>query len=315
MIRVSHLTKRYPGRVAVDDVSFEVGRGEVVGFLGPNGAGKTTALRVLAGYLPASSGDVHVAGFDVAAESMEVRRRIGYLPENCPLYPEMRVDEYLRFRARLKGVIPARLRARIDEVKGMCGLGDVGRRLIGQLSKGYRQRVGLAESLVNEPELLILDEPTAGLDPHQIRQVRELIASLSARHTILLSTHILSEAEAICRRVLIIHHGRIAASDTPERLRGRLTTAVRVTAEILGPPVEVAAALAALPGVQQVQPVAAGDWLGVTLTCGRSGDTREAVFECVRARGWRLRELRAERETLEDLFVALTREDGAGGAP
>ena len=200
--------------MAVDDVSFEVARGEIVGFLGPNGAGKTTTMRILACYLPATGGAVNVAGYDVFRDSIEVRRRIGYLPENVPLYPEMRVDEYLNYRARLKGVPPKKRRKRVDEVKGLCGLKDVGRRIIGQLSKGFRQRVGLAESMVHDPDLLILDEPTIGLDPNQIRQVRELIKGLAPRHTILISTHILPEVEMTCQRVLIIHRGRIVASDT-----------------------------------------------------------------------------------------------------
>lgn len=315
MIRVSHLTKRYPGHVAVDDVSFDVERGEIVAFLGPNGAGKTTTLRVLAGYLPASSGEVHVAGFDVTRDSLEVRRRIGYLPENCPLYPEMRVDEYLRFRARLKGVRGRAVRQRLEEVKSLCGIEDVGRRIIGHLSKGYRQRVGLAEVLVHEPDLLILDEPTVGLDPHQIRQVRELIARLAARHTILLSTHILSEAEAVSQRVLIIHRGRIAASDTTDGLRARRQAAARVVAEIAGPADAVEAALSALPGVRQVALQESAGWLRCQLTCSEEGAVREAVFACVCARGWRLRGLQSERETLEDLFVALTAtEPGKGGA-
>ena len=204
MITASHLSKTFPGRIAVNDITFEVGHSEVVGFLGPNGSGKTTTMRILAGYLPASAGTVRVAGYDVTKYPMEVRKRIGYLPENCPLYPDMRVDEYLHFRAALKGVPRGKRIGRVGEVKELCGLNDSGRRIIGQLSKGYRQRVGLAEALVHDPELLILDEPTIGLDPNQIRQVRTLIQELGRRHTILLSTHILSEVEATCRRVLII---------------------------------------------------------------------------------------------------------------
>ncbi|HOW98922.1 MAG TPA: ATP-binding cassette domain-containing protein, partial [Kiritimatiellia bacterium] len=239
MIRVTHLTKRFAGCVAVDDVSFRIEPGEVVGFLGVNGAGKTTTLRILSCYLPATSGTAEVAGFDVFRDSLEVRRRIGYLPENAPLYPEMRVDEYLRFRARLKGVSPAACRRRVQEVKDRCGLKDAGRRIIGQLSRGYRQRVGLADCLVHDPELLILDEPTLGLDPAQVIQVRELIRALARRHTILLSTHILPEVEAVCRRVLIINRGRIVASDSPGQLRENLQSGARAVTEIAGPADEV----------------------------------------------------------------------------
>jgi ABC-2 type transport system ATP-binding protein len=312
MIRVAHLTKLYPGRVAVDDVSFEVGPGEIVGFLGPNGAGKSTTMRILSGYLPATGGSARVAGYDVNAHPLEVRRRIGYLPENCPLYPEMRVDEYLRFRARLKGVPHRHLRSRIGEVKELCGVADVGRRVIGQLSKGYRQRVGLAESLIHDPELLILDEPTIGLDPHQIRLVRGLIADLAKRHTILLSTHILSEVEMTCQRVLIINKGHIVASDTPAQLRTRLRGGVQIVAEIRGPAAEVEAALRGLPGVEAVT-VASGDpWSRFDLRCARDTDLRASVFDLVAQRGWALRELHAEPVSLEDIFVALTRSEEQG---
>jgi len=312
MIRVAHLTKHYPGRVAVDDVSFEVGPGEIVGFLGPNGAGKSTTMRILSGYLPATGGSARVAGYDVNAHPLEVRRRIGYLPENCPLYPEMRVDEYLRFRARLKGVPHRHLRSRIGEVKELCGVADVGRRVIGQLSKGYRQRVGLAESLIHDPELLILDEPTIGLDPHQIRLVRGLIADLAKRHTILLSTHILSEVEMTCQRVLIINKGHIVASDTPAQLRTRLRGGVQIVAEIRGPAAEVEAALRGLPGVEAVT-VASGDpWSRFDLRCARDTDLRASVFDLVAQRGWALRELHAEPVSLEDIFVALTRSEEQG---
>lgn len=307
MIEVAHLTKRYPGRVAIDDVSFRVDAGEIVGFLGPNGAGKSTTMRILAGYLPATGGTVKVAGHDIATESMEARRQIGYLPENCPLYGEMRVDEYLRFRARLKGVPHAKLKARLADVKERCGIADVGNRIIGHLSKGYRQRVGLAESLVHEPALLILDEPTIGLDPHQIRLVRSLITTLAERHTILLSTHILSEVEMTCQRVLILNKGRIVASDTPERLRRRMEGEVIVTAEIQGPPIDVEAALRALPGVSDVLAEGAGPWVRYTLHTQRDQDARATIYDVVASRGWALRELHQEAATLEDIFVSLTR--------
>ena len=313
MIHVSHLTKQYPGRTAVDDVSFEVGRGEIVGFLGPNGAGKSTTMRILAGYLPATGGTVRVAGHDVASQSLEVRRRIGYLPENCPLYPDLRVDEYLAFRSRLKGVPGRHLASRLAEVKALCGISDVGRRIIGQLSKGYRQRVGLAESLIHDPELLILDEPTIGLDPNQIRLVRQLITDLAKRHTILLSTHILSEVEMTCQRVLILHQGRIVASDTPGRLRGRLEGGLTVRAEIRAPGEELAHALRELPGVQQVEMGDQEDWRHVALRAAREPDPRPAVAALVAARGWSLRELHAEPATLEDVFVNLTQRDSGGG--
>ncbi len=212
MIEVSNLTKRYAGRTAVSDISFAVARGEIVGLLGPNGAGKSTTMRILSCFMPATSGTARVAGFDVFHQSEEVRRRIGFMPENNPLYPEMRVREYLKFRARLKGLGWRRSRERVATVMEQCGLTDVGRRIIGQLSKGYRQRVGLADALVHEPELIILDEPTIGLDPHQIRSVRQLIKSLAGRHTVLISTHILPEAEMMCSRMLIMFDGKILAA-------------------------------------------------------------------------------------------------------
>src|SRR5947208_3294536 len=219
MIEVSNLTKRYAGRAAVRNISFTVGRGEIVGFLGPNGAGKSTTMRILACYMPATSGTVRVAGFDVFHECNEVRRRIGYMPENNPLYADMRVREYLRFRARLKGLRRARARERVGVVMEQCGLTEVSRKIIGHLSKGFRQRVGLADALVHEPELIILDEPTIGLDPHQIRSVRQLIKGLGGQHTVLISTHILPEAEMMCSRIIIMYDGKILAADTPENLQ------------------------------------------------------------------------------------------------
>lgn len=313
MIHVSHLTKHYPGRIAVNDVSFEVGRGEIVGFLGPNGAGKSTTMRMLAGYLPATGGVMRVAGFDVAAQPLEVRRRIGYLPENCPLYPDMRVDEYLEFRARLKGVPRRHLRKRLAEVKNLCGIGDVGRRIIGQLSKGYRQRVGLAESMIHDPELLILDEPTIGLDPNQIRLVRQLIADLAKRHTILLSTHILPEVEMTCQRVLILNQGRIVASDTTDRLRRRLEGGLTIRAELRGPRTDVATAISEVPGVNGVEMGSLpDDWHWCEVRAERDADPRPALAELAAQRGWALRELHAERASLEDIFVSLTRTEESG---
>lgn len=315
MIRVCHLTKRFAGCLAVNDISFEVAPGEIVGFLGPNGAGKTTTLRILACYLPATSGSAQVAGYDVFRDSLEVRRRIGYLPESVPLYPEMRVDEYLHFRARLKGVPAAACRRRVREVKECCGLREEGRRIIGQLSKGYRQRVGLADCLVHDPELLILDEPTIGLDPNQVREVRELIRNLAERHTILLSTHFLSEAEMICSRVLIIHQGRLVASDTPEQLRSQIRGVGRLFVEAAGPHDEMIRALRALEGVWQATAERAGDWSTIHLECAPEVDLRADVFKLAARQGWLLRELRREKTSLEDVFVSLTSSGNGEGAP
>src|ERR1700744_2149192 len=251
MIEVSNLTKRYAGRVAVSDISFTVGRGQVVGLLGPNGAGKSTTMRILSCFMPATSGTARVAGFDVFHQSDEVRRRIGFMPENNPLYPEMRVREYLKFRARLKGLGWRKSRERVDTVMEQCGLTDVGRRIIGQLSKGYKQRVGLADALVHEPDLIILDEPTIGLDPNQIRSVRTLIKSLAGQHTVLISTHILPEVEMMCGRVLIMLDGKVLASDTPENLQRRMAGGSQVIAEIAAPAATLQLAWDMLPEVEQ----------------------------------------------------------------
>src|SRR6187549_16428 len=231
MIKVENLTKRYAGQTAIQDLNFEVSRGEIMGFLGPNGAGKTTTMRILAGFMPPSSGRASIAGFDVFEKSLQARTHLGYMPENVPLYSDMRVTEYLNYRAALKAVPHRRIAERVGDVKELCGLKDVERKLIGTLSKGYRQRVGLADALLAEPDLLILDEPTIGLDPNQIRQVRELIKNLGSHHTILLSTHILPEVEMTCSRVIIINRGRIEACDTPQNLLSEIRTAGGVFVE------------------------------------------------------------------------------------
>ena len=231
MIKVENLTKRYGGVTAVDEINFEVDKGEVVGFLGPNGAGKSTTMRMLACYLPPTSGRAEVAGCDVFKDSLRAREHIGYMPEHVPLPHDMRVNEYLSFRAALKGVPGRRVKERLADVSDLCGLSEVERRMIGALSKGFRQRVGLADAMIHEPELLILDEPTIGLDPNQIRQVRELIKNLRRHHTILLSTHILPEVEMTCSRVIIINKGRIEALDTPENLRSRISSEGEVLLE------------------------------------------------------------------------------------
>src|SRR5579859_4190469 len=252
MIEVKNLTKRYAGRTAVAGLSFTVARGEIVGLLGPNGAGKSTTMRILACYLPATSGTVRVAGFDVFYQSDEVRRRIGYMPENNPLYTEMRVREYLKFRARLKGLGWRRSRERVGTVMEQCGLTDVSRRIIGQLSKGYRQRVGMADALVHDPELIILDEPTIGLDPHQIRAVRQLIKSLAGKHTVLISTHILPEAEMMCNRMVIMYDGKILAADTPENLQRLMAGSSQIVAEIAAPAAELQEIFSQMQGIESV---------------------------------------------------------------
>src|ERR1043166_2025228 len=267
MIEVANLTKRFAGRTAVADISFTVGRGEIVGLLGPNGAGKSTTMRILSCYMPATSGTVRVAGLDVFHDSIEVRRRIGFMPENNPLHPEMRVREYLKFRARLKGLSWKRSRGRVDVVMEQCGLTDVARKIIGHLSKGYRQRVGLADALVHEPELIILDEPTIGLDPHQIRAVRQLIKSLATTHTVLISTHILPEAEMTCNRMLILYEGKILAADTPENLQRLVSSNSQVLAEIAAPAAELQECWAQEPEIEHfdVSP-AEGNYFRCALT-------------------------------------------------
>jgi ABC-2 type transport system ATP-binding protein len=308
MIEVSNLTKRYAGRTAVSDISFSVARGEIVGLLGPNGAGKSTTMRVLSCFMPATSGTVRVAGFDVFHQSDEVRRRIGFMPENNPLYPEMRVREYLKFRARLKGLGWKKSRQRVDTVTEQCGLTDVRRRIIGQLSKGYRQRVGLADALVHEPELIILDEPTIGLDPNQIRSVRQLIKSLAGKHTVLISTHILPEAEMMCSRMLIMYDGKILAADTPENLQKIMAGSSKVIAEIAAPPDALRDVLSQTMGVQQfdVSP-GEGEFQRCALTPYDGYDLRPAIFKLARERGWVLRELTRSRHSLEDIYVQVTK--------
>ena len=300
MIHVENLVKRYGPQTALAGVSFDVAKGEILGFLGPNGAGKTTTMRILTCFLPASEGVAQVAGFDVFSQSVEVRRNVGYLPESVPLYPEMRVSEYLDFRARLKRVP----RARIADVVDKCALGEVVRKPIGALSKGFRQRVGLADALVANPPILILDEPTVGLDPNQIRDVRALIRDLGREHTILLSTHILPEVEMVCGRVIIIDQGRVLAQGTPAELRTRTSGNLRVVAEIRG-----ATEAAAREGLLQIEGVTGVDFPSDRYTLTAARDVREDVFKLAVARGWTLVELRADAMTLEDIFARLTTQE------
>ena len=309
MIKVENLTKKYAGQTAIRDLNFEVGKGEIMGFLGPNGAGKTTTMRILSSFMPPTSGRATIAGFDIFEQSLQARAHLGYMPENVPLYNDMRVTEYLNYRAALKGIRHRRMAERVGDVKELCGLKEVENKLIGALSKGYRQRVGLADALVHEPDLLILDEPTIGLDPNQIRQVRELIKNLGKQHTILLSTHILPEVEMTCSRVIIIHKGRIEACDTPENLLSRIRTAGGVTLEAKTGLDDGATELKKIAGVRDVTVSDEDGWKRFSLRVEFGGDIRQEVFRLARDRAWDVRELTARRATLEDVFVEITHSD------
>jgi len=304
MIDVEGLSKSYGPRMAVDDISFHVEKGEIVGFLGPNGAGKTTTMRMLSGYLPPTEGRASIAGFDTFLQSLEARRRIGYLPETVPLYPEMAVADYLDFMAALRKV-PNR-RTAVQRAMEATHVEDRARMNIGKLSKGYRQRVGLAQALVHDPDVLILDEPTIGLDPRQIIEVRELIKGLAGQHTILISTHILPEVEQVCSRVLIIHRGKLVAEDTPKNLGARLRGAERIGLQVTGDGAKLQKALAAVPGVQSVQVVNDGRY-EVAVTPGQ--DLRAQLAETVVKGGWRLLELAPVGMSLEEIFLQLTQEE------
>ncbi len=309
MIKVENLTKRYAGQPVIQDLNFEVGQGEIMGFLGPNGAGKTTTMRILSSFMPATSGRATVAGFDVFEQSLQSRAHLGYMPENVPLYNDMRVTEYLDYRAALKAVPHRRVAERVGDVKELCGLKEVEKKVIGTLSKGYRQRVGLADALLHEPDLLILDEPTIGLDPNQIRQVRELIKNLGNQHTILLSTHILPEVEMTCSRVIIIHKGRIEACDTPENLLGKIRQAGGVVLEAKVGVDNGGEELKKISGVRDVTIDADGDWKIFSLRVESGADVREEIFRLAIDRRWTVRELTQRRATLEDVFVELTHPD------
>jgi ABC-2 type transport system ATP-binding protein len=310
MIQVENLTKRYAGVTAIDNISFEVGKGEIVGFLGPNGAGKSTTMRILSSFMPATSGRASIAGHDVFEESLEARARLGYMPESVPLYTDMRVSEYLAYRGKLKGVRGRKLKERVADVQDLCGLEDVSRKLIGTLSKGYRQRVGLADALVHDPDLLILDEPTAGLDPTQIRHVRQLIVDLAKHHTILLSTHILSEVEKTCSRVIIINRGKIEASDTPQNLMRTLRAGDGVQLEAKVGADTALERLRAIDGVKDAKIESAGEeWTTFLLHVDADSDVRERVFQLAVERHWHVRDLSRRRATLEDVFVEMTQAD------
>jgi ABC-2 type transport system ATP-binding protein len=310
MIEVQNLTKRYPTQIAVADVTFSVREGEIVGFLGPNGAGKTTTMRVLTGFLPPSAGSARVAGYDIVTQSRRARASLGYLPESAAVYPEMRVREYLAYRARLENVSGTAVRTRVEEAVENCLLSEVADRKIDNLSKGYRQRAALAGALVHQPPVLILDEPTVGLDPMQIIKIREMIRTLGRERAVLLSTHILPEVDAVCDRVLIIDRGRIVAEGTPQELRRNLAGRPVVRATLKG---RVAAreAIEQMAGVSSVEETAADAETRLRVECSSDGDLAEEIFHLAVSKGWVLRELSRDVVSLEDVFVRLTRHDPA----
>jgi ABC-2 type transport system ATP-binding protein len=317
MIEVKNLTKRYGRVLAVDNISFSVDKGSIVGFLGPNGAGKSTTLKVLTCFLPATNGRASVAGFDVMGESLEVRRHIGYMPESVPLYPEMRVEEYLKFRAALRD-IPHKSRAtEVSRVSERCWLSkpeNMMRRRLGELSRGYKQRVGLAEVLLHNPPVLVLDEPTTGLDPAQIRSMRELIRGLADQHTVILSSHILAEVEQTCNYLVVIAGGRIAATGKPAELRQRVTGPSKIIAEVRGADgAMMAAAVKSIDGVNEVKASDAGNWTRLAIQGDPNNDLRAQVYQAISQKGWQLRELRREVGSLEDFFVQITYEQNVGG--
>jgi ABC-2 type transport system ATP-binding protein len=312
MIEVQNLTKRYGAFTAVDDVSFSVAKGEILGFLGPNGAGKTSTMRVLTGYMPPTEGRAIVAGYDVLDKPIEAKKRTGYLPETPPLYLDMTVRDYLTFCAKIKGIPRADRNSRVDYVMGRTRIADMAKRHCGKLSKGYRQRVGLAQALLHNPDVLVLDEPTAGLDPKQIIETRQLIKELGGDHTVVLSTHILPEVSQTCTRVVIINKGKVVAVDSPDNLTSRLGRSASIYVQVDAMGADAGAALAALPGVERVT---ASDDEGsirsfeIDTESGR--DVRRDIAAAVVSRGWGLLEMRAVRVSLEDVFLQLTTSDAA----
>ncbi|MEM1158498.1 MAG: ATP-binding cassette domain-containing protein [Verrucomicrobiota bacterium] len=308
MIKVTGLHKKYSGLEAVAGISFEVDQGEIVGFLGPNGAGKSSTMRMLTGYLPPSAGEIQIAGLDVLNHSLEVRKKVGYMAENVPLYTDMYVGQFLRYRAALKGVKSKDIKQRVDDSLEKCGLADMRMKMIGNLSRGYRQRVGLADALVHDPDLLILDEPTAGLDPNQIRSVRDLIKELGEKHTILLSTHILPEVEMVCDRAIIINRGRIEASDTLENLSRKVQSG-SLNIEIKASAQNATEKLKQLDVLSSVRLKSDKDgWVMLECLSKPGSDPREAVDNLIKTQNWPLREFHHNQARLEDVFVELTQE-------
>ena len=310
MIEVENLTKRYGPTLAVSEVTFEARKGEVLGFLGPNGAGKTTTMRVITGYLPPSEGRVRVAGYDVVEEPLEAKRRTGYLPEAPPVYPDMTVTEYLAFVGRIKGISRRELKSRLAEISERCAVTDVLNRQIGRLSKGYRQRVGLAQALIHNPEVLVLDEPTAGLDPKQIIETRQLIKGLAGRHTVILSTHILPEASKTCQRVVVINAGKIVAVGTPDELTRRLQGFETILLTVEGLAADVKDKLQRVEGVNLVEPRDSADGrVTYEVHAEKGKDVRAELARAVVESHWKLYELKTSGLSLEDIFLKLTTKD------
>ena len=310
MIEVENLSKRYGPTLAVSGVSFNVQKGEVLGFLGPNGAGKTTTMRVITGFFPPTSGNVRVAGYDVVDEPMEAKRRTGYLPETPPIYPDMTVVEYLAFVARIKGVSRRELKGRLDDIVEKCAVGDVRNRQIGKLSKGYRQRVGLAQALIHNPDVLVLDEPTAGLDPKQIIETRELITGLAGQHTVILSTHILPEVSKTCQRVVVINAGQIVAVGTPNELMRRLQGFETVLVTVEGPAAAIIEKFQRVGGVNWVEPRESVDGrVTLEVHSEKEKDVRAELARATVESGWKLYELKTSGLSLEEIFLKLTTKD------
>ncbi len=306
MIEVENLTKYYGPQMAIEEVNFKVEKGEILGFLGPNAAGKTTTMRILTCYMPATRGTAKVAGYDIFADSLEVRKRIGYLPENPPLYKDMSVSSYLEFVSKIKGIEPSQREKRIQAVMERCSITEVKDTVIGRLSKGYQQRVGLAQALIHDPEIIILDEPTMGLDPKQIIGVRELIKGLGGDHTVVVSSHILPEVSMTCQRVVIINEGRVVAEDTPENLTAKLKGSESIYLEVEGPQEEVVKALKGMEGILEVKAEAKDGRGGFYLESELRKDIRRELSSLIVGKGWGLYEIRSRGMSLEEIFLHLT---------
>ncbi len=306
MIEATNLTKFYGSYPAIEDVSFEVRKGEILGFLGPNGAGKTTTMRIITGFIPPTRGTVSIAGYDIVDQSLEARRYIGYLPETVPLYTDMTVEGYLGFMGTMRGMNPKRIKVRTGETIGICRLGDYRKSLIGKLSKGFRQRVGIAQAILHEPDILVLDEPTIGIDPIQVVETRGLIKDVGKEHTIILSTHILPEVSMVCQRVLIINEGQIMAEDSPKNLAERLQGVEKVQVEIRGPEPEITKALKGVRGVVSVSYTSDGDRHTYAVEAKRGLDLRSTISRIVISNGWSLLTIQLVGMSLEEIFLKLT---------